>query len=415
MTLAEFKQFHKNIKIRMVASFVSDVAEMSIFPFMAIYFSTELGLAWAGGILTITTVVSIIFSMYGGFWADQFGRKKVMIAGYTLQTASFGVIALANSPWFESVWLTFIMFFVLSITSRFIDPASEALLIDVSTEEEQPVMYRFIYWSTNVAFAVGIVLGGLFFKTHKFELFLGFAILSVFTLILTSGWIQDDYKPGNLEGKKGALSGILSNYANVLKDARFMVLCVATLLILSLEFQLYGFIAVRLNEDIQTSMLGFEIDGPKMLSILIIINTMIVIFASGIIGKLAQRFNMKTALFTGILMYVLGYSFLAWNNIIVVLMVAMMVATVGELLFQPIRSTYVAQMAKKDARGSYKAMSGLSMDAGQVVGSLGLMISALLSNGMMAAVFLLLGGLGVLGFAIAIQDHRLNSESKIAS
>jgi len=415
MTLSEFKRFHLNIKIRMIASFVSDVAEMSIFPFMAIYFSSKLGLAWAGGILTFTTVVSIIFSMYGGFWADQYGRKKVMVAGYMIQTASFVIIALANSPWFESVWLTFIMFFLLSITSRFIDPASEALLIDVSTEEEQPTMYRFIYWSANLAFAIGIVLGGLFFKTHTFELFLGFAILSIFTLLLTIGWIQDDYEPENIQAKKkGILSGLFSNYASVLKDARFMALCLATLLILSLEFQLYGFIAVRLNEDIHTSLFGFAIDGPKMLSILIITNTMIVIFGSHIIGKWAEKCNINMALFLGLLMYVVGYSFLAWNNMMVVLMIAIATATVGELLFQPIRSTFVAQLAKKESRGSYKAVSGLAMDAGQIVGSLGLMASALLSNGLMAGLFLLIGGLGIVGFYWSIQDRRLKEIEEVA-
>ncbi|NWO13871.1 MULTISPECIES: MFS transporter [Virgibacillus] len=413
MNLSDFKQFHLNIKIRMVVSFVSDIAEMSIFPFMAIYFSSNLGMAWAGAILTLTTVVSIIFGMYGGSFADRFGRKKVMVAGSIIQTISFVIIALANSPWFESVWLTFFMFFLLSITSRFIDPASEALLIDVSSEEEQPLMYRFVYWSSNLAFSMGIILGGLFFQTHKFELFLGFAILSIFTFLLTVGWIQDDYVPKN-DKKNGVILGFISDYIKVLKDARFMVLCVSTLLILSLEFQLYGFIAVRLNEDIHTSIFGIIIDGPKMLSILIVTNTMIVILASGIVGNIAQKINMNTTLFVGLFMYVLGYSFLAWNNVIVLLTVAIAVATVGEILFQPIRSTYVAQLANKDARGSYIAVSGLSMDAGQILGSLGLMISALLSNAMMTALFLLIGGLGILGFLWTVQDYRLKTKKDIA-
>lgn len=413
MNLSDFKQFHLNIKIRMVVSFVSDIAEMSIFPFMAIYFSSNLGIAWAGAILTLTTVVSIIFGMYGGSFADRFGRKKVMVAGSIIQTISFVIIALANSPWFESVWLTFFMFFLLSITSRFIDPASEALLIDVSSEEEQPLMYRFVYWSSNLAFSIGIILGGLFFQTHKFELFLGFAILSIFTFLLTVGWIQDDYVPKN-DKKNGVILGFISDYIKVLKDVRFMVLCVSTLLILSLEFQLYGFIAVRLNEDIHTSIFGIIIDGPKMLSILIVTNTMIVILASGIVGNIAQKINMNTTLFVGLFMYVLGYSFLAWNNVIVLLTVAIAVATVGEILFQPIRSTYVAQLANKDARGSYIAVSGLSMDAGQILGSLGLMVSALLSNAMMTTLFLLIGGLGILGFLWTVQDYRLKTKKDIA-
>lgn len=415
MNLSEFKQFHLNIKIRMVVSFITDIAEMSIFPFMAIYFSANLGIAWAGGILTFTTIISIIFGMYGGSFADRVGRKKVMIAGSIIQIASFVIIALANSPWFESVWLTFFMFFLLSITSRFIDPASEALLIDVSSEDEQPLMYRFIYWSTNLAFSIGIILGGLFFQTHKFELFLGFAILSIFTFLLTLIWIQDDYVPQNNDNKKNAfIFGFISDYKKVFRDTRFMVLCISTLLILSLEFQLYGFIAVRLNEDINTSLFGIAIDGPKMLSILIITNTMIVILASGIVGNTAKKIKINTTLFIGLFMYVLGYSFLAWNNLIIMLTIAIAVATVGEILFQPIRSTYVAQMAKKESRGSYIAVSGLSMDAGQILGSLGLMVSALLSNTMMTGLFLLIGVLGIFGFFLTIQDSRLKETKDIA-
>ncbi|WP_368901780.1 MDR family MFS transporter [Oceanobacillus oncorhynchi] len=414
MNLLALKQFHVNIKIRMVVSFVSDIAEMSIFPFMAIYFSSNLGITWAGAILTLTTIASIIFGMYGGSFADRFGRKKVMVAGSTVQTVAFVIIALANSPWFESVWLSFVMFFLLSITSRFIDPASEALLIDVSSEEEQPLMYRFIYWSTNLAFSIGIILGGLLFLTHKFELFLGFAILSIFTFLLTLVWIQDDYVPKNEQKKNGFMLGFISDYTEVLKDARFMVLCVSTLLILSLEFQLYGFIAVRLSEDIHTSLFGITIDGPKMLSILIITNTMLVILASGILGNTVQKINIKSTLFLGLFMYVLGYSFLAWSNVVVVLTIAIIVATIGEILFQPIRSTYVAQLANKDARGSYMAVSGLSMEAGQILGSLGLMVSAFLSNAMMAGLFLFIGGLGILGFFWSIQDSRLKTKEEIA-
>ncbi|MFD1451800.1 MFS transporter [Oceanobacillus sojae] len=410
MNLSEFKQFHLNIKIRMIVSFISDIAEMSIFPFMAIYFSSNLGIAWAGAILTLTTVVAVTFGMYGGFFADQFGRKKVIVSGSIIQTASFIIIALANSPWFESVWLTFVMFFLLSITSRFIDPASEALLIDASSENEHPLMYRFIYWSTNLAFSIGIIVGALFFQEHKFELFLGFSILSIFTFLLTLGWIQDDYVPQKDKKKKNNIfSGLFFSYVEVLRDTCFMILCISTLLVLSLESQLYGFIAVRLNEDIHTSVFGIIIDGPRMLSILIITNTIIVIFASGFIGKTAQKFNIKTTLFAGLFLYVAGYSFLAWSELIIVLAIAIAIATVGEVLFQPIRSTYVAQLANKNSRGSYIAVSGLSMDAGQILGSLGLMVSALLSNTTMAGLFLLIGGLGILGFFWSVQDNRLKA------
>jgi len=42
------------------------------------------------------------------------------------------------------------------------------------------------------------------------------------------------------------------------------------------------------------------------------------------------------------------------------------------------------------------------------------MISALLSNEMMAGLFLLIGGLGILGFYWSIQDSRLKTNEEVA-
>ncbi len=42
------RELHINIKIRILINFLQKVTQMAIFPFMAIYFSTQFGLKFLG-------------------------------------------------------------------------------------------------------------------------------------------------------------------------------------------------------------------------------------------------------------------------------------------------------------------------------------------------------------------------------
>ncbi|MEB2495081.1 MFS transporter, partial [Peribacillus frigoritolerans] len=48
-----FWSMHRNIKIRIITSFLTRTVSTMIFPFMAIYFSVKLGSAIAGALLLI--------------------------------------------------------------------------------------------------------------------------------------------------------------------------------------------------------------------------------------------------------------------------------------------------------------------------------------------------------------------------
>ena len=45
------------------------------------------------------------------------------------------------------------------------NPATEAMLIDVSTPENRKVMYSINYWAINLSIAIGAIFGGYYLKT----------------------------------------------------------------------------------------------------------------------------------------------------------------------------------------------------------------------------------------------------------
>ncbi|GAY75225.1 multidrug resistance protein B [Sporolactobacillus inulinus] len=134
-----FKTLHPNIKIRLLTSFLSRFVGNMVFPFMAIYFASEFGTARTGLLLLINVFASIVTSFWGGFFSDRLGRKRVMVLAQLIQIIAFSLMTAANSPWLQSPVLTFLMMLVQSVSNGFMNPAAEAMLIDVSTKEKKIV------------------------------------------------------------------------------------------------------------------------------------------------------------------------------------------------------------------------------------------------------------------------------------
>ena len=135
-----FKSLHPNIRARILIQFLSKVVGSMIFPFMAVYFTKELNSGIAGILVTLNVVCQFIAGIYGGHLTDLFGRRRLMILGEWLKTAAYLGMILANSPVFHSAWLTFAMMLTVSVAQGMINPAADAMLIDVSTPENRAFM-----------------------------------------------------------------------------------------------------------------------------------------------------------------------------------------------------------------------------------------------------------------------------------
>lgn len=158
-----FRELHPNIRARILIQFLSKVIGSMIFPFMAIYFSREINSSVAGFLLMINVLVQFLAGMYGGHLADIIGRKKLMVTGELLKVFAFLGMVLCNSPMFHSPWITFVMLLIIGVAQGLINPAGEAMLIDVSTPENRSFMYSVSYWANNLSIMIGIMVGGLVF------------------------------------------------------------------------------------------------------------------------------------------------------------------------------------------------------------------------------------------------------------
>ncbi|UOY91114.1 MFS transporter [Ectobacillus sp. JY-23] len=406
-----FLQLHRNIQIRILTSFLSRAVGSMVFPFMAIYFTETMSATWAGLLLLINVVASLLMGFYGGYIADRIGRKRVMIWGQTATILSFACMALANSPWWESPWLTFFMMLVNSLAAGLINPAAEAMLIDVSTKETRAFMYSVNYWAVNLSIMLGALVGGWFFKTHRFELFLTLTMIAAVTLFIMAIWMTEVYQPKKRTEKVTVWKDITLSYRVVMKNRTFLIFSLASIFVLALEFQRNNYIAVRLSEEFPAytaGLFGYEwkMDGIRMLSFLTMENTFLIVACTVLVARWMQSRPELPLLYLGTFLQAVGFGVMAFHNHIAVLLLACLVQTIGEMLYVPVRQSKMADIIEDEARGAYMAINGLVFQAAKIIGALGIILGNLIGGFGMALGYLVLGIASILLFKHVLEQKK---------
>ncbi|MCA0148307.1 MFS transporter [Rossellomorea vietnamensis] len=388
-----FRDFHKNIKIRIIETFMSRFIGSMIFPFMSIYLAVHFGTKVAGLLLLINVFVGIGINFLGGYFADQFGRKKIMLFAESLRFLAFLTMMVCNSPWFESAAVTFAMMTVNNICWGLAGPANQAMMIDVSTPSQRKLMYSITYWANNLSIAIGGIIGAFLFKDYLFELFLALSVVSAITAILVAFFIDESHTVSESELTPSQhVKRLISNYVKVLHDKLFVLFTIAGVLILSMEFQLTNYIGIRLSEEMPSQpFLFWDIDGVQTMGILRSENTILVVLLMLFVTRIPHSLKDKTVLVWSCFFFSIGYTALAYSNNVFILFLMMGVLTIGEVFRVPVEQSYLAAIPPDDARSSYMAFSGLKFNLSMLIASITVTLGAILPSVIMAGIILTIG------------------------
>lgn len=425
----KFRDFHPNIQIRIALSFFGSLLFNMVIPYMAIYFARELGAGIAGIALTGGVVIGFVTSFLSGYWSDRIGRKKLMVAGEAVWLLSYALMALTTSSWLDSPWLTLIAALGVNIGWGLFGPSTDGMMLDITKPDERKFMYSYFYWSNNLAIALGGMLGAYLFDSHLTGLLIVLTLMSTVSVAVTVWKIGETYFPDQARGEVkeassslfSGLSAVLQSYGRVLRDRIFMLFMLSNLLILSSEFHLSNYIGVRLAEEMGVRSLfswgeqSIRLDGVQMLGLLRTENTLFVVVFSLFAVAAMRRFKEKETLFAGMVLYVVGYAYQMYSNEPWLLLVAMALATWGEVINVPIRMAYHGSIAPDDARGAYMAISSLSGTGSMMVGTLAVSLGAIFPGWSMGILALLIGsaGIGIFAGILRQLDSRIKGEAPV--
>ena len=342
-----------------------------------------------------------------------------MVIAQTLQVVALLCLAIANSPWMDSIIVTCLMFLLSSLSSGITVPIANAMIVDVSSEHERHYVYGLQYWTTNVAVTFGALLGGLFFESFRFLLFSLVCLESMVTLFILVFMIRETMEKRALNhGDQSNNSGpsttplesdapiqrnILKTYRAVFQDKRFMVFFTATVLAVSLEFQLDKYIAVRLKSEFTAQLFGSDISGLRMFSLIMIINTVLVALVAIPFSRWMGRFQSRAIMSVGMCLYTAGFAVLAFSNWAWLLISSAILLTIGELMYAPVRQVMLAGMIPDSDRAAYMVADGLSYNVAALLGSIGLTIGAFLPSYVMAVLYVLMGLAALVFFRMSLR------------
>lgn len=393
----KWKDYPQNIKVRLITSFFNRGVSSAVMPFMALFFAQEIGKVAAGLFLIGTVIVGFFVNLIGGYISDRFPRKKVLIMTSSLSALFFFFMTASLVPAENWIWLFAAAYVAYIVTSSLGRPAMRAIIIDSTTPENRKAVYAIDYWLINLSLAVGAALGGLLYINHQVELFLLLSLTSACLPVAYAIWLDDQQEYQLKKQHENVFLDLFHNYKVAFQDRPFVKVVVGSMFIFAAEFSLNSYIGVRLAESFDPVAIGsFEIGGVRMLSILNIQNMLLVVCFTFLINKITDRFNPKRVLLFGLIIYSAGYIVMTSADVWYLLLLFSIVATLGELMYSPIRNAEQANMMPSDKRGSYSAFSNISFSGADLIARSTIILGAYLIPSMMSVyigIILMLGTL----------------------
>jgi len=350
----------------MGATFVDSLGGSMLFPFLSLYLTSKfaVGMSEVGIVFGFYTVAAVFGSTIGGGLADRIGRKPMVIFGLVASAVTVFIMGIANS---------IVAFYVGALLAGlFADaggPARQAIIADLLPEEKRAQGFGLYRVTFNLSHAFGPILGGLLAIRSFMPLFFIDIVLSLLTALILFVYLPETL-PGNDSGEEQETVGqTFGGYFRVFKDSFFVIFLLASALLVLVFTQMQGTLAVFLRD--------FHGVTAQQFGLLIGLNgTLVVLFQFPITRKTEGR-PPFLILALGTFFTLVGFGMYGFASGYVLFILAMVIITVGEMLFAPVSQAVAADIAPEDMRARYMAVYGFSW---MIPGAVGIYLAGLVMD-----------------------------------
>ncbi|MBE5661083.1 MFS transporter [Staphylococcus sp. SS21] len=414
------KRLSMTLKVRLISNFLQLIITTAFIPFIALYLTDMLSQSIVGIYLVGLVVLKFPLSIISGYLIEIFPKKLLVLIYQATMVIMLVLMGMFGSHQLWQIIGFCVAYAIFTIVWGLQFPVMDTLIMDAITEDVEHYIYKLNYWITNLSVAIGALLGGLMYGYNMLLLFLIAACIFLIVLIILYIWLPQDRDQVRRSDDNRHVSSyqnlqimkIFRSYKLVLKDRNYMLLISGFSIIMMGEFSISSYIAIRLKDQFETISIGsYEITGAKMLAILLMINTVGVILLTYFISKVVLKIDFKIALITGLLIYIVGYSGLTYLNQFGLLLVFMIVATVGEIIYSPIVSEQRFKIIPKAKRGTYSAVNALGIHISETLARLGIVLGAFLTSLQMGLYMFIVLTIGAIMLVAGISGGQKQSNT----
>jgi MFS family permease len=418
------RDWDRNLKIRLFGEALMNITFWMFFPFLTIYFAESFGKDKAGFLLIFSQVFSVFANLLGGYTADRFGRKRMMVISAFGQGIAFLVFAYAVSPWYTSPMLGFICFSLIGVFGAIYWPASQAMVADVVPEKDRSSVFAIFYTSINIAVVVGPILGALFYVKYRFEMLVAVGMISILLALVLSKWTRETV-PESARIKQAAdskwyefLKNQLADYKVIVQDKVFLlfiisgVLAAQTFMQLDMLFPVYTKDTVHNQTVLELGSKAFIVNGEQAFGLILSENGLLVALFTVFVTKWVTRFPERNVFVLSSVVYAVAILMFGATNWIWGLIAAMAVFTLAELMTAGLQQTFISNLAPEHMRGQYFAAASLRYTIGKTIAPITIPLTVWIGYGW---TFIILSILALLSAGLYWVMFRMYEKRKVTA
>ena len=340
-------------------------------------------IAEAGFVVSLYGAGNVMAAAVGGLVADRLGRRNAIAISMFSSAAT--LLALSQA---DEIVLIGGLTILAGLTGEMYRPASAALLADLVPAGQRLPAFALNRLAINLGFAAGPATAGLLADRSFTYLFVGDALTSLVFGILALTALPEGVRTRRGEERRG--EGIRT----IARDRAFVFFLVSSILGAFVYFQSNATFPLHVKESgLSNADYG----------LLISLNGLAIVLLELPFTSITQRYPAIPTLAVGSILVGLGFALNAWAESLAALAFTVLVWTIGEIVYAPVASAYVADIAPVHLRGRYQGAWGLMWGLAFMLGP-GLGAAFFAWNG--DAFWLFCGVLGVLSAGLLLAGSR---------
>ncbi len=349
------KIINKKMLILMVNMFIAIGSFGLVIPILPDYLASigEGGTA-AGLMIAVFAGAQLVMSPVAGRWADQYGRRKMIIYGLIGLSLSALVFYLSNS-----IWILYFSRLLGGVGAALLVPAIFAYVADITTFDQRAKGNSLISAAMSLGIVVGPGIGGYLAEIDLKMPLLVSAIVAFVAVIFSVILLKESRQPSEMETMTGERDSFFMSLANSLKKPYFVILLIT--LIMSLGLMAYeSVLGLFVNDQYGAS--------PKDIANMVTATGVVSVIAQlFIVDKIVNRFGESSVLIFFIMLTAIGYLISIFAGSYGAFFGITLIIFLGTSILRPVLNTLVSKMAGSE-QGFAMGMNNAYMSIGNVLG-----------------------------------------------
>lgn len=350
----------KKIFILMINMFIAIASFGIVIPILPSYLeSINQGGMAAGMMIAVFAAAQFLFSPIAGKWADQYGRRKMIIYGLLGLTISMFVFYAS-----DGIWILYLSRVIGGVGAAMLVPAIFAYIADITTYDQRAKGTSLVSAAMSLGIVVGPGIGG-FLADYGLKLpFLVSALVSLAAVIFSVVLLKEHDATDADAALAATLTDEESMFQKIGRSVK-MPYFIPLVITLVMSFGLLAYesvVGLYLDNEFNSSAkdIAFMITATGVVSVIVQLF---------IVDRIVRRFGEVAVLITFLGVTAVGFLLSLFAGSYAMFFGVSLIIFMATSILRPVLNTLISKMAEGEV-GFAMGMNNAYMSIGNVIGPL---------------------------------------------